>query len=229
MKAFIYNLLSKGLVILFLLALAAGYYYRTELFPQFFGSEATQVDAAPATSESPDRSEPATVAVPLPAMPAASSEPALAPVEPGNTPVEPQPDSAPVADAAAPQWPEAATSDGAADSPAAEVASNAAAPLQQARNAYWAGDMDGAVAAYQQAAASRPGDPDVHGELGNIYFAQGNWEQAAAAYLAAGQALLDRGERAAAEHLVVVLQGLNQAHARSLADALAQQPGGDRQ
>jgi len=229
MKAFIYNLLSKGLVILFLLALAAGYYYRVELFPQFFDSEATQVDAVPATSESPGSSEPATVAVPLPAMPAASAEPPLAAVASDDVENAPQPDTTPVADAAAPQWPTAATSDADADSQAAEAAGDVDAPLQQARNAYWAGDMDGAVAAYQQAAASHPDDPDIHGELGNIYFAQGNWEPAAAAYLAAGQALLDRGDRAAAEHLVVVLQGLNQAHARSLADALAQQPGGDGQ
>ena len=57
----------------------------------------------------------------------------------------------------------------------------------------------------------------------------GDLEQAAAAYLAAGRVLLERGDRAAAEHLVVVLQGLNQAHARSLADALEQPPGSDNQ
>jgi hypothetical protein len=41
--------------------------------------------------------------------------------------------------------------------------------------------------------------------------------------------LLHRGDQAAAEHLVVVLQGLNPEHARSLADELAQQSEGGRQ
>jgi len=226
MKAFIYNLLSKGLLILLLLALAAGYYYRAELFPQFFASAAIQTDAAPATSDSPARTAPETVPVPVPAMPAGS-----APVEHENVAVAPQPSATSVADDALPQWPEASSSDAAAESQSAPASISgdgvADAALKQARNAYWAGDLDGALAAYKQAAA-RTDEPDVQGELGNIYFAQGNWEEAAAAYLAAGRALLSRGDRAAAEHLVVVLQGLNPEHARSLADALAQQPDSGR-
>jgi tetratricopeptide (TPR) repeat protein len=166
-------------------------------------------------------------------MPMASSEPAAASVGQESVESAAQVASTPEADAAAPQWPEASGADAAADNQSASPASGAGGSngdaLQRARNAYWAGDLDGALAAYKQAAAAHPDDPDVQGELGNIHFAQGNWEPAAAAYLAAGRALLHRGDQAAAEHLVVVLQGLNPEHARSLADELAQQSEGGRQ
>jgi hypothetical protein len=101
--------------------------------------------------------------------------------------------------------------------PAAAVGSSYQV-LAAAREAYWLRDYALAEQKYQDLIALEPGNPDGYGELGNMYFSQGNWEQAAAAYYEAGVRLVDQGLVREARQLVEVIRGLN----GSQADALEQ-------
>ena len=102
----------------------------------------------------------------------------------------------------------------------ADASSDKDALLAQARDAYWTGDYDTAELVYRQAIESDVTDPDPYGELGNILFALGKKDEAADFFLQAGQRLIaqDRGEEA--RHLLLVLRGLNEAHAATLEQAL---------
>lgn len=92
--------------------------------------------------------------------------------------------------------------------------------LIQARDAYWVGDYERAETLYEQALDIGENDPAPYGELGNVYFAQGDWDAAADAYLMAAQRLLAQGRVDEAKHLVLVLQGLNSNHAERLIEAI---------
>ena len=61
-----------------------------------------------------------------------------------------------------------------------------------------------------------PDNPDGYGELGNMYFSQGQWEEAASAYYEAGVRLIRQGLLDQAEELVAVIRGLNGGHADDL-------------
>jgi tetratricopeptide (TPR) repeat protein len=73
---------------------------------------------------------------------------------------------------------------------------------------------------YQQLIQMEPDNPDGYGELGNMYFAQGQWEQAAAAYYEAGVRLLETGMVAEARQMVDVIRGLNGAQADDLQERI---------
>jgi len=88
--------------------------------------------------------------------------------------------------------------------------------LAAAREAYWLHDYAGAENHYRLLIELEPDNPDWHGELGNMYFAQGQWEQAAAAYYEAGVRLLSDGMVAQARQMVNVVRGLNGAGADDL-------------
>lgn len=94
-----------------------------------------------------------------------------------------------------------------------------AALLQQARQAYWARDFATAVAAYQKLLDADPENPDLYGELGNVYYSMGEWQAAGQAYYAAAQRLLARGQTQQIGYLLHVLEGLD----RDLADQLRKQ------
>jgi hypothetical protein len=270
MKALLFTILSRGLLILVLLAAGAGYYYRAALFPGVFGEPAS-------VAEQSSEDAPADVAgaepvaqpsVPADEQPVTATEPSAAveapqtgqapggEVTPGNAGMMPseqpptvavtasepppvaEPPSVPLSGEGV-QWPEPptaaaptatddaaeATQETAAEGAASVAASVSDVPdtrtaLERARNAYWAGNVKDALVAYQEAVAENPGDPDAQGELGNLHFAEGNWQGAADAYLAAGEALLGRGDVNAADHLVVVLEGLDPEHAKRLREAI---------
>ena len=91
--------------------------------------------------------------------------------------------------------------------------------LAAAREAYWLRDYERAEDQYQKLIELQPGNPDGYGELGNMYFSQGNWEAAASAYYEAGTRLLNEGLIVQARQMVDVIRGLNGARA----DELAQQ------
>jgi len=91
--------------------------------------------------------------------------------------------------------------------------------LAAAREAYWLRDYDLAESQYQKLIERQPDNPDGYGELGNMYFSQGNWEAAASAYYEAGTRLVKEGQLVQAQQMVDVIRGLN----GSRADDLAQQ------
>jgi len=107
-----------------------------------------------------------------------------------------------------------------AEAPAAALESGAGKSayesLAAAREAYWLHDYEGAENHYRLLIDLEPDNPDWYGELGNMYFAQGQWEQAAAAYYEAGVRLLNDGMVAQARKMVNVIRGLNGAQADDL-------------
>jgi tetratricopeptide (TPR) repeat protein len=91
--------------------------------------------------------------------------------------------------------------------------------LASAREAYWLRDYQAAEDFYRRMITDDPDNPDGYGELGNMYFSQGNWEAASSAYYEAGSRLVKSGLLAPARDLVDVIRGLN----GSQADALDQE------
>jgi len=88
--------------------------------------------------------------------------------------------------------------------------------LAAAREAYWLRDYQAAEDYYRQMIQNDPGNPDGYGELGNMYFSQGNWEAAATAYYEAGMRLVRSGSLAPARELADVIRGLNGPQADAL-------------
>ncbi len=106
------------------------------------------------------------------------------------------------------------------EAPAAAMDSNheksAYELLAVAREAYWLRDYESAEKYYRQLIQIEPDNPDGYGELGNMYFAQGQWEHAAAAYYEAGVRMIKAGMVVQARQLVDVISGLNGTQADEL-------------
>jgi hypothetical protein len=81
--------------------------------------------------------------------------------------------------------------------------------LAAAREAFWMHNYDDAEKSYRALTELEPKNPDGYGELGNMYFSQGRWDEAAAAYYEAGTRLITEGRLEAARELVNVIRGLN--------------------
>jgi tetratricopeptide (TPR) repeat protein len=88
--------------------------------------------------------------------------------------------------------------------------------MATARESYWLRDFDAAEQHYQELIRIDPDNPDGYGEMGNMYFSQGNWEQAAAAFYEAGTRLLKQGHVLQAQQMVEVIRGLNGPQAEEL-------------
>ncbi len=155
----------------------------------------------------------APVAQPAPATPTAPSSPAL------QTPTPPA----------------GASTAGVLQTPVAPVAPAVQAPSQPAqiqpedsletmiaaaRNAYWQGDTPTAIARYGDLLKEYPDSEALHGELGNIYYMNGNRVEAATHYEAAGMAALKDGNRQQAQMLLGVLGSLDRAAAARLQKAM---------
>jgi hypothetical protein len=93
--------------------------------------------------------------------------------------------------------------------------------LADAREAYWLRDYDTAESKYLALTRLEPDNPDGYGELGNMYFSQGKWDQAATAYYAAGVRLVGQGLLEQAGELIAVIRGLNGADADDLEQKIA--------
>lgn len=100
--------------------------------------------------------------------------------------------------------------------PQAVTASNSASILHQARQAYWNGNLPAAEKAYQELSQINKSDPNVYGELGNIYYAQGKWKQAGEAYYEAAVRLIELRQPAQVNYLLRVIQGLDAESAAKL-------------
>jgi hypothetical protein len=78
--------------------------------------------------------------------------------------------------------------------------------IQQARRAFWNGDFEGAEAAYMTVLSQYPGDPDVFGELGNLYQSMGKPQQALDAYFEAAVRLKAQGDESKLNKIIVLLE-----------------------
>jgi Flp pilus assembly protein TadD len=88
--------------------------------------------------------------------------------------------------------------------------------MAKARESYWLRDFEAAEQHYRKLTQIDPDNPDGYGEMGNMYFSQGNWEQAAAAFYEAGTRLLKQGHVLQAQQMVEVIRGLNGPQAEDL-------------
>jgi tetratricopeptide (TPR) repeat protein len=88
--------------------------------------------------------------------------------------------------------------------------------LAKAREAYWLRDFAMAEQQYTKLTQLEPDNPDGYGELGNMYFSRGMWDEAANAYYEAGVRLLDEGLIVQARQMVDVIRGLNGSQADEL-------------
>jgi tetratricopeptide (TPR) repeat protein len=93
--------------------------------------------------------------------------------------------------------------------------------LARAREAFWLRDFEVAEQQYRQLTQLEPDNPDGYGELGNMYFSQGKWDEAAAAYYEAGTRLLQEGLVAEAREMLEVIRGLNGPQADDLEGQIA--------
>lgn len=80
--------------------------------------------------------------------------------------------------------------------------------VERARAALYDGNLDLAKQAYQTELANN-NDPDLHGELGNVYFAQQNWPDAAAEYAAAVDGLTAQNRFLQAQYVLGFLMQIN--------------------
>jgi tetratricopeptide (TPR) repeat protein len=80
--------------------------------------------------------------------------------------------------------------------------------VDRARAALFEGNLDLAKQAYQTELANN-NDPDLHGELGNVYFAQQNWQDAAIEYAAAVEGLSAQGRFLQAQYVLGFLMQIN--------------------
>jgi len=93
--------------------------------------------------------------------------------------------------------------------------------LNQARLAFQSGDSNKAVTLYQELSDLNPDDPNTYGELGNVLYSQGRWQQAGQAYYEAATRLLQQGQIEQVQYLHRVIHGLD----RESADKLRSQMG----
>ncbi len=78
--------------------------------------------------------------------------------------------------------------------------------LRGAREAFAAGDSAWAIYYYSVYLEKKVTDIDVWGELGNVYYLEGEFDKAAKAYFNVANLLIDRGQTARALELIPVIE-----------------------
>lgn len=89
--------------------------------------------------------------------------------------------------------------------------------LVAARQAYQQKDVDAAISKYRQLIELDEHSPNAFGEMGNIYYLQGKWQEAGAAYYEAAVRLVESGQMHQVAYLHRVIQGLDRNKAEQLA------------
>lgn len=170
-------------------------------------------------------SAPAAPATPAPAQPAAQQTPAQqvpAQQAPAQTPA---PAPATLQTPTAPGTPRAPQATPAPQAPAAaQPSDDFIAKRDDARRAAWAGETDRAIALYSELLGRSPGDMDLNGELGNVYYMDGRYGEAAKHYDAAGRAAVAAGNRPQAQMLASILRALDPAAADALDNSIRAMP-----
>jgi len=85
-----------------------------------------------------------------------------------------------------------------------------------ARQSYWMGNALAAENIYLQLADIEDDNPDIYGELGNVYYTQGKWSEAGKAYYEAAVRLIDLDRKNQVDYLLRVIEGLDSASAEKL-------------
>lgn len=240
------HIMSHLILIGFIFLLVLAYFYRAQLFPADIVSKIDHVaqrvafwEKATRTSQSSETEVATTNTVPAPQQSAppdvtvGQTDATADTIQPATEQATEQPASTEAAATATPsELPSpAVTSTEAQDmAPMAEQqqastdqqVGNASSEelLDQARTKFNEGDITGAIATYQQLSTIDPGNPNVFGELGNVFYSQGKWKEAGVAYYEAANRLLDKGNAAQVQYLYRVIQGLDQESADKLKQRL---------
>ena len=92
--------------------------------------------------------------------------------------------------------------------------------LRAARQAFQQGKLAVATEKYNELVELENDEADFYGELGNVYYAMGNWEKAGVAYYEAATRLIEERQFAQVAYLQRVIQGLDVERAEKLAARL---------
>ena len=92
--------------------------------------------------------------------------------------------------------------------------------LNQAIFAHQIGNDFNAIELYRELIQSYPDDPNVYGELGNVYYSKGKWKQASQAYYEAAVRLHKVEKTQQINYLVRVIEGLDPETAKKLNEQL---------
>lgn len=92
--------------------------------------------------------------------------------------------------------------------------------LINARNAFNQGAMLKSEKLYLELTQLDNDNPDTFGELGNVYYSQGKWDEAGQAYYEAAMRLITEGNYNQVIYLQRVIQGLSTDHAEKLAQLM---------
>ena len=92
--------------------------------------------------------------------------------------------------------------------------------LINARNAFNQGAMAKSEKIYLELTQLDNDNPDAFGELGNVYYSQGKWDEAGQAYYEAAVRLITEGNYNQVAYLHRVITGLNTEHAEKLAQLM---------
>lgn len=88
--------------------------------------------------------------------------------------------------------------------------------INNARHAFWQGNYKESVTLYEQAILHLPARVDAYGELGNVYYAMGEWDRSGENLYLAALRLIESGEIEAARYLSSVIKGLKPERAKEL-------------
>lgn len=89
--------------------------------------------------------------------------------------------------------------------------------LEAARKLFWVNDKR-AVTAYEALVRRYPGNPELMGELGNVYFKIGDKQKAADMYFAAGRVFAVAGNDGQKAQMIKILEKLDPKKARKLSN-----------
>jgi len=92
--------------------------------------------------------------------------------------------------------------------------------INQARLLHMTGNSNNAIELYRELGELYPDDPNVYGELGNVYYLQGDWKQASQAYYEAALRLRKLRMNDQIHYLYLVIHGLDPETAEKLREQL---------
>ena len=92
--------------------------------------------------------------------------------------------------------------------------------LTDARSAYIDSDFNAAIEKYKELIDLEGHEADFYGELGNVYYAMGNWSMAGEYYYEAALRLIEKGNTSQISYLHRVIQGLDAGRAEKLSQQI---------
>lgn len=96
--------------------------------------------------------------------------------------------------------------------------------LNKARENFAMGDVDGSIAAYKEYVKHNSGNADARGEMGNVYYLTGKFQEAAQAYYDAAKLLIEQKQMDRVPALLPVIAQVNPNLADELSQKLYQTP-----